>query len=135
LIRSVIIAVLALSACGPSSELEERNRVLSSIELLRTSSPDDHANRRALAAELAKVQANDPLAIEARDACAKAYTLLAEANEEQAALAAELPASKQDAEKLQAGLLRAQAAIAKIDESSEKMTVCDRASSELRTKK
>lgn len=134
-----------LSACGPSEEKIEAERVLRAIDVLRDSPPEPLAAREALVAELEKQPATKSrLASEARDKCARAYRLLTEGKALQAkvskALAQPAPPASADpggggekpasatAEMLRDFL----AAEAKIKESAAAMPECAEAAANLR---
>jgi hypothetical protein len=75
--RYSVIASLLLAGCS-SPEAQEDRAILTAIDVLRESSPDDATKRRELIDALAKRPATNPLAIEARDKCAEAYRYMLE---------------------------------------------------------
>ena len=65
-----LVGLLGPLGCDPK---DDRARVMSGIERLRSIPPEDAEERLRLASELRKVPLDDDASIQARDACAKAY--------------------------------------------------------------
>ena len=131
--RALAFLLLIQVGCGPSAESQERARVLAAIDALRDSPPGEPERRIALASQLANEGAKTPEAIAARDACSKAYRLLAESN--RAESAAEKGLAAKDKESALATLTSLDEAQKKLDEANETMKECSLASSTLRLKK
>jgi hypothetical protein len=128
-----LATLLLASACGPSAEQTERDRVVSAIDELRASTATDVASRRELVRKLREQPTSTPVATRARDACARAYDLLTEANELEAALKAEVSrGEKVDPASLATRFRRAEEAL---EQSRGEMVLCERASTELRLRK
>jgi hypothetical protein len=120
---------LQAAGCGPSQEKLEADRVTRAIDVLRDAPPEPLSAREALVTDLERQQASFPLAIQARDACARAYRLLIEGKALQASVTKALATpggATIDTLRDLAG------ADAKIKESAAAMPECDRASADLR---
>ncbi len=98
--RAAIVVASAVlscaSACGPSADELERQRIIAAISALRSARPDDVDGRLALADALAKESAKTPEAVRARDVCAKGYRLLAESRRAEDAVAKGIASSDKD---------------------------------------
>jgi hypothetical protein len=130
--RSLLLAALVtpvLCGCGPSKEKLEAERVLRAIDVLRDSPPEPLAAREALIVELEKQQASHPLAIEARDKCARAYRLLIEGKALQAKVGTWLNKPGGETAEVLRDFLAAEA---KVKESAEAMPDCSEAAANLR---
>ena len=68
------------SACGPSAEKLDADRVTRSIDVLRNAPAGAPTSRLSLVEELEKQPATGTLAVSARDTCAKAYRSFEEAS-------------------------------------------------------
>ena len=130
-----LIALLATCtvACGPSAEALERGRIVAAIEALRNAPAKDHSRRIGLADQLSHEAANTPEAIRARDACAKAYRLLAESNLAEAA--AEKAIGTAEPGQAARGLAALDEAQKKLDASRSEMSTCSEANTALVLKK
>jgi hypothetical protein len=118
-----------LLGCGPSKETVEAERVLRAIDVLRDSPGAAPVSRIELAGELERLPVTSPLAVAARDACARAYRLLIEG----AALSDRVHKALDQPDAAAGAVLDDLAqAEAKIKKSSEAMPDCDRAAAELR---
>lgn len=123
----------ALSACGPSAETEERQRIIAAIDALRAASADDVNGRLALADKLAHESAKTPEAIRARDVCAKGYRLLAESRKAELEVTKGLAGKDHDSA---VGALKAfDEATKKLDEGRAAVTECSEANTALVLKK
>ena len=130
--RSLVLAALVtpvFCGCGPSKEKLEAERVLRAIDVLRDSPPEPAAAREALVVELEKQQATYPLAIEARDKCARAYRLLIEGKALQAKVGTWLNKPGGETTEVLRDFLAAEA---KVKESAEAMPDCSEAAANLR---
>ena len=132
--RGRILLLAALSApvlcgCGPSKEKLEAERVLRAIDVLRDSPPEPLAAREALIVELEKQKASYPLAVEARDKCARAYRLLIEGKALQAKVGTWLNKPGGETTEVLRDFLAAEA---KVKESAEAMPDCSEAAANLR---
>jgi hypothetical protein len=124
---------LAASACGPSEQQTERDRILSSVDELRASSSADTTRRAELVQRLREQATESPVGARARDSCARAYDLLNEANLLEAALREQVGSGeKLDPVALAARFRRAEEALG---QSRGEMELCERASTELRLRK
>jgi hypothetical protein len=115
--------------CGPSQEKLEADRVIRAIDVLRDAPAEPLSARAALVTDLERQQASFPLAIEARDTCARAYRLLIEGKTLQASVTKALATPEGATIDTLRDLVTADA---KIKESAWAMPDCDRASADLR---
>ncbi|MFO0611052.1 MAG: hypothetical protein U0414_00595 [Polyangiaceae bacterium] len=77
-LSAVLVLLLAWVGCGPSAETVERDALVARIEALRDIPAEDTSARARASEELARMPATGPVAIAARDRCAKAFGTLAE---------------------------------------------------------
>jgi hypothetical protein len=126
---AVLLAAVATSACGPSAETLEAQRVLRAIDVLRDAPTEPLSAREPLVADLERQEAKAPAALRARDACVKAYRLLLEGKTLHAGVEKQL--STPGGASLDT-LRDLAAAETKIKESSEVMPECSRAAADLR---
>lgn len=128
--RAVGLAIaLAATACGPSAEKLEADRVARSIDVLRNAPAGSTASRLHLVEELAKQPATGKLAATARDTCAAAYRSLEEAS----LLEAQVRKAMADPSSMTPGMLQdLVTAGEKLEASKAAMPGCERAVSELR---
>jgi hypothetical protein len=134
LLRGLLLAAapLAIAAgCGPSPEQREAAAVLHAADALRDAPGQPVAPRQALLADLERTPASSPAAVEARDACVKAYRPLLEVGALQPKIQAAL-ANPTRIDPVTLGELAE--AERKVKESAASMPACDRALAELRRK-
>jgi hypothetical protein len=117
-----------MAACGPSEERIEADRIGHAIDVLRNAPAHATEGRLALVEELEKQPAKGALAVAARDACARAYRTLEEAN----ALERSVRKGLEGADPSPALLKDLADAEAKLSESREAMPVCETAVADLR---
>jgi hypothetical protein len=120
---------MGVSACGPSQERVEADRVITAINRLRDAPPEPLASREALLAELERVSATSPPAAKARDACARAYRLLIEGKRLTEKVAEQLADPKSLTLEVGRELALAES---KITESAAAMPACETAVADLR---
>jgi hypothetical protein len=130
---AVATALLALAACSAShDEARDRHRVAYAIDAIRDVPPEDVEDRIKLANNLAALDVRTPLAVRARDECAKAYRSLADSTRLTAIASSGLdPKSSADPK---ATLAAARDAIAAQDASEAAMSSCADASAAIRAR-
>jgi hypothetical protein len=120
---------LAATACGPSAEKLEADRVARSIDVLRNAPAETTTSRLHLVEELETQPATGKLAVSARDACARAYRSLEEAS----LLEAQVRKGMADPSTMTPAMLQdLVVAGEKVEASKAAMPGCERAVSELR---
>lgn len=128
---SIVLSSLAFGVlgCGPSAEAEEARRVLRSIDALRDAPTEPLSAREPLLTDLERQEAKGPIAVRARDACAKAYRSLIEGKTLQEKVEKALKTPGGSGVETLRDLMAAEE---KIKESAQVMPDCDKASGELR---
>ncbi len=130
-VAASVVLVASLSSCR--SELDEEAQVAAAIVRLRDLPPRPIEARRAAASTLSDLPVRSGRASAARDACAKAYRALDDANEltdeVERAMSATQPEQRADPRLLAAKLRQADELL---EASREGMRRCDEATRELR---
>jgi hypothetical protein len=134
-VNARLVALLPLLACACSAshdEARDRHRVATAIDAVRDTPASEVERRIQLANELEKLDVRTPLALKARDECAKAYKSMADSTKLAAIASAGLdPKSSADPA---ATLAAARDAIKAQDDSDAAMASCSDASAAIRAR-